>query len=49
MTKIKDILLTEIIFHIYTDGDWFYITDEDGTIIAEEDSLEDIIKLTKNL
>mgnify|MGYP003635636487 CR=1 FL=1 len=49
MTKIKDISLTEVIFTIYTDGVMFYIADEDGVLIAEEDTLEDLINLTKNL
>tara|TARA_R110000765_G_scaffold23313_1_gene58996 strand:- start:379 stop:528 length:150 start_codon:yes stop_codon:yes gene_type:complete len=49
MTKIKDISLTQVIFTIYTDGIMFYIADEDGVLIAEEETLEEIINLTKNL
>ena len=49
MTKIKDISLTEVLFTIYTDGIMFYIADEDGVLIAEEETLEEIINLTKNL
>jgi len=49
MTKIQDISLTQVIFTIYTDGIMFYIADEDGVLIAEEETLEEIINLTKNL
>ena len=50
MTLIKDINLeNDLTYHIFTDGSWFYIADEDGTVLADEDSLEDIEKLFKNL
>lgn len=51
MTLIKDITITEgVEFHIYTDeSNWYYIADEDGTVIADEDSLEDCMSLLNNL